>query len=65
MHIATKNYVYSDFLKCFVAILCYNKSIKKSPTKSFSLCLSNNTPKGAYLYVYYTRIKDKAGTDLE
>ena len=65
MHIERKNYAYREFQLMLLSVFWYNKSIKKFPTKSFSLCLSNNTPKGAYLYVNYTRIKDKAGTDLE
>ncbi len=65
MYTTTKYYVHTHFIYLKVGVFGYNKSIKKFPTKSFSLCLSNNTPKGVYLYDYYIRIKDKAGADLE
>ena len=65
MYIERKNYVYREFSLMGLSVFWYNKSIKKFPSKSFSLCLSNNTPKGAYSYVYYNRIKDKAGVYLE
>ena len=46
------------------SLICYNKSMKKLSLVRHSSCL-NQTRKGAPLYGYYTRIKNKAGTDLE
>ena len=39
MYIERKNYVYREFFSMKLSVFWYNKSIKKFPTKSFSLCL--------------------------
>ena len=46
------------------SLICYNKSMKKLSLARHSSCLIQ-TRKGAPLYGYCTRIRNKAGRDLE
>ena len=64
MYTPTKNCVYTYFRFDFVVIKMHNKNMKKLSLDRLTSCL-NQTRKGAYLYDYYTRIENKAGTDLE